>query len=461
MSRQLLARVVASFALLIGCGLVLISFYYKSDSWQFPLLLGIGSALIPAALFALLSDISFSEVLLRRVEQRVDEIAERQIISVDERVNSLSSELSHSLQTLSTSTAYLSQSKALGIVMAHPDRRTALEHFIPYLRGYVANRSLAERQVVIVASSIKGVIEKFPDLGQHFLEVIEEAQKSDCNLRILLTHPAYSRHRETQESRQRYDIAKEILHAINWLERRGVKNHQIKLYKGTPTTFMIATHEKMLLNFYPYQTEAFNCFCLEVQNTGADGSIFRSFYDNHFLKPWEGEIDERDHYIKTNSLTYSHEFFDGPTGDPATALEDMKGPYGDFFVIDDEGTFYIAINIRRLRHEVVYERLMDGTQHSIRIGNRLEVRLLVLGDRATANWTTIGTFEIDPEHREGFWESTIGNRTFRAISMIGLFDPGNANVFKHVSSHPELEGQPLPMLFKWLTPIEARSLTSS
>ena len=137
----------------------------------------------------------------------------------------------------------------------------------------------------------------------------------------------------------------------------------------------------------------------------------------------------------------------------------MKGPYGDFFVIDDEGTFYIAMNIRRLRHEVVYERLSDGTQHSIRIGNRLEVRLLVLGDRNSADWTTIGAVEIDPEHREGFWESTIGNRTFRAISMIGLFDPENENVFKHVSSHPQLEGKPLPMLFKWLTPIQIHTQT--
>lgn len=263
-SRQHLARVVAAFALLLGCFLVFISFYYKPDSWQFPLLLGIGSAVVPGALFALLSDISFSEVLLRRVEERVNEIADRQITSVDEKVNSLSTELARSLQSLSISTTYLSQSKALGIVMAYPDRRTALEHFLPYLRAYVTNKSLPDREVVLVASSVKGVIEKFPDLGQHFLQVIEEAQKSDCSLRILLTHPAYSRHRETQESRQRYDIAKEILHAINWLERRGVRNQQIKVYKGTPTTFMISTHEKMLLNFYPYQTEAFNCFCLLI-----------------------------------------------------------------------------------------------------------------------------------------------------------------------------------------------------
>lgn len=194
-----------------------------------------------------------------------------------------------------------------------------------------------------------------------------------------------------------------------------------------------------------------------MQNTGADGSIFRSFFDNHFLKPWLGEVDERDHYIKTNSLTYSHEFLEGPVGDPGKELEDMRGPYGDFFVIDDEGTFYIAINIRRLRHEVVYERLPDGTQHSIRIGGSLDVRLLELADEHTANWTTIGTIAIDPEHREGFWEATVSNRTFRAVSMIGLFDPQTENVFKHASTHPDLKGKPLPMLYKWLTPIQTHS----
>jgi len=454
MVREHIARVIAAFGLLIGGFLIFLAFYYPSASWQFPLLLGIGSALVPGALFALLSDISFSEVLLRRLERRISEIANEQITSIDQKVQSLSMDLARSLQTLSTSTAYLSQSKALGIVMAYPDRRAALERFLPYLRSYVANSGLTDRQLVIVASSIKGVIEKFPDLGEQFLQVIEQALRSDCNLRILLTHPAYSRHRETQESRQRYDIAKEILHAINWLERRGVHNQQIKLYKGTPTTFMISTHERMILNFYPYQTEAFNCFCLEVQNIGSDPSIFRSFYDNHFRKPWEGEIDERDHYIKTNSLSYTHEFLDGPVGDPAKVLDDMKGPYGDFFVIDDEGTFYIAVNLRRLRHEVVYERLPDGTQQSIRISGTLEIRLLVVADHNKAEWTRIGTIEIDPEHREGFWESTVGNRTFRAVSMIGLFDPLNENPFKHSSSHPDLQGKALPMLYKWLIPME-------
>lgn len=452
MQHRVITLMGSVIAILIGIFLIVVSFFFSPSSWQFPLCLGIGSALLPAGIFAILGDISFSTLLMGTVVRKVEDLADKQIETVDKRVEELAIQLDSSLDELSNSTGYLSQSNFLGIVMAYPDRRAALEKFLPYLSTYVANQSMPNRQLIIVGSSVKGVIEKYPDIGKMFTQVIETAIRCDCDIKILLTHPAYSRYRETQESRQKYDIAKEILHAISWLEGKGLSNEQIKVYKGTPTTFMIATDERMLLNFYPYQTEAFNCFCLEVQDTGADACIYRSFYDNHFHKPWTGEPKKRDHYLQTNSLSYMHEFLDGPVSDPTKILEDMEGPYGDFFVIDDEGTFYIAINIRGLKREIVYERLEDGSQRAISIGDRLEIKLLTLREGDCAGWKCIGSTNIDPDYRSSYWEATIREGTFKSLSMLGLFDPENENVFVHKSTHPLLKDQPLPMLYKWLIP---------
>lgn len=129
----------------------------------------------------------------------------------------------------------------------------------------------------------------------------------------------------------------------------------------------------------------------------------------------------------------------------------MEGPYGDFFVIDDEGTFYIAVNIRGLKREIVYERAQDGSQKSIKIGDRLDIRLLTLRDSADCSWETIGNIYIDPDHRNGFWEENVKGHTFKSLSMLGIFDPDNENVFFHTSTHPFLKDQRLPMLYKWLS----------
>ena len=130
MSRRFLILVIAIIVFLIGFFFILLSFFYDRGSWQFPLFLGLGCALLPAGLFAILSDVSFSDLLLNTIIQRVNSLADQQIESVDNRVIELSGKLDTSLETLSKSTSYLSQSKNLGIIMAYPDRRAALETFL-------------------------------------------------------------------------------------------------------------------------------------------------------------------------------------------------------------------------------------------------------------------------------------------------------------------------------------------
>ena len=448
MSRRVILLISSIVTIIIGIFLIVLSFYYDTNSWQFPLLLGFGIAFLPAGLFAILSDLSFSDLLLGIIIRRVNDLADRQIESVDHRVLELANKLDISLETLSNSSSYLSLSSVLGVNMLHEDRRHALEKFLPYLITYVANKSNPNRELIVVGSSLKGLIEKYPDIARLFFQVLSKGLEAECDIKVLLTHPGFAWNREIQESRQQYDIAKEIQHAINLLESKGLQSNQIKVYKGSPTVFMIASSERMLLNFYPYQTEAFNCFALEVQDTGSGTCIYRSFYDNHFSKPWIGEIEERDHFIRMNSLHYKHELFDGPIIESENIDDDLKKPSGDFFIIDDEGTFYFAINLKQIRRETVFKSSSDGILKNIRIGDMLEIKFLLYNEKGELFWDTIGQINIDSEYRSAYWQKIVQGYTFRSIIMIGLFDPQNENIFNFDSNHPNLRNQRIPMFYK-------------
>ncbi len=58
--------------------------------------------------------------------------------------------------------------------------------------------------------------------------------------------------------------------------------------------------------------------------------------------------------------------------------------------------------------------------------------------------------QFDDEHRSGYWETSIRKNTVGSLSMLGLFDPQNENVFKRDSHHHVPKGQPSPMLYRWL-----------
>ena len=100
--------------------------------------------------------------------------------------------------------------------------------------------------------------------------------------------------RENQEDRASGDISKEIMHAIAWLERHNVPKGNIKVYKGTPTCFMVASTEKMLINPYPYECEAYKCFCLEAINNNKPDSVYQKFFEHHYHRPWTGLALEKD-----------------------------------------------------------------------------------------------------------------------------------------------------------------------
>jgi hypothetical protein len=96
--------------------------------------------------------------------------------------------------------------------------------------------------------------------------------KDGYETKFLLTHPCFSALREDQEKRSQGQIRKEIQDTLRFLEKDCALDLAkcVRFYKGTPTCFMIVTSNAMLLNPYPYQTEAYKAFCLEVRRLERD-----------------------------------------------------------------------------------------------------------------------------------------------------------------------------------------------
>ena len=109
-----------------------------------------------------------------------------------------------------------------------------------------------------------------------------------CDLRIMMTDPGVADLRAKQERRDSGEIPQKVQMNLAYLKRIGVGRESVRFYPGTPTVFAIATTDRMLLNPYPYQTEAFRCFSVIVQKTlNPTADIFHQYSRYHFEEPWE------------------------------------------------------------------------------------------------------------------------------------------------------------------------------
>jgi len=118
-------------------------------------------------------------------------------------------------------------------------------------------------------------------------KMMQRVVQSGCDLRILMTRPDKADARAEQEHRRPGEIPEEIRGNLGYLKRTEVKRESLKWYPGTPTVFGIATSDRMLLNPYPYETEAFACFTIVVEKTiDADADIYHQYLEYHFEKPW-------------------------------------------------------------------------------------------------------------------------------------------------------------------------------
>jgi len=167
---------------------------------------------------------------------------------------------------ISKITGLFAVSQMVGIETAYENREIALlerdasgesaKSFLKHLKS--------EPKLIVVGSSLLGLRMYITKLAQY---LSERNDHPDYETKFLLTHPCFTSLREDQEKRGSGQIQKEVQDTLRFLEKEGglALQDSVRFYMGTPTCFMILTSNAMLLNPYPYQTEAYKAFCLEVR----------------------------------------------------------------------------------------------------------------------------------------------------------------------------------------------------
>lgn len=175
----------------------------------------------------------------------------------------------------------------LGLQFVYEDRGPALEKFREYLEEEIARARRKEAACIsLVGTSARGFL--VPALvGFHARELLEEAIKAKCELRLMLVHSVVASLREAPEHRKPGQIVRDILQSFGELRQINVPRECVRYYSTGPTAFALATSEWMLLNPYPTAHESQHLFTLVVQNTGSSRDIYQRYKKFHFDDLWE------------------------------------------------------------------------------------------------------------------------------------------------------------------------------
>jgi len=278
------------FLILGGIVMILVSFFIPLAYRE--LVRGIGLSLFPSGVVAMFvsqfashtTEILLNETLRKAVEDTVGVRLKESMGDIDTTVAKGLAKISNDTQRLSP---LLISSARLGLEDIHLTRAEGLVKFSSFIDGETQRAEHGEpAQVWIIASSMKGFLEiAVEDFDGR--TTIAKIVKSKCNLRILMTDPKIADARAHQEKRLEGQIPDEIRSHLSYLKHIGVQRESVKYYPGTPTVFGVATTDRMLLNPYPYQREAFRCFSLIVSKTlYPSRDIFDQYLESHFEEPW-------------------------------------------------------------------------------------------------------------------------------------------------------------------------------
>jgi hypothetical protein len=197
--------------------------------------------------------------------------------------------------------------ESLGLSYCHPSRKEAIDAFLGYANSQFKNKEMCKannenspclKHINIVSSSARGLI--------GYLD--REPSEAQCNWRsymhkhnkhfqILLTHPSYAHLRQPAEERGVGDIESEIIKTMVFLHCVcGMDNSSLRLYRGSPTVFLMEIGEHVLLNPYSYGKMAMDTLCLEFNTAPSqpDDSLVKKtgktyveeFAKKHFHEPW-------------------------------------------------------------------------------------------------------------------------------------------------------------------------------
>ena len=153
-----------------------------------------------------------------------------------------------------------------------------------------------KKDIVIVSASMKGLFEK-----HEFINVILNALKQGVRVDILLSHPEFLYTRNYQEHRSFGDLEAEFFYSLKIIlnsvhtDAAFSKNMRIRVYRGAPTMFMLATSEVMIISPYTHTYSAYEWPCFLISR---ESPLFEKYYSSHFMRAWDSslsvEIEEAD-----------------------------------------------------------------------------------------------------------------------------------------------------------------------
>lgn len=219
-----------------------------------------------------------------RSAEKIDRLSQRcRMVTTEPTINDLVTQV----DSLVRSSQTLMQMSQLGFVSVYGNRRDAIEnHFFNVLRE-------EPKEIDVVGSTIFGLKGHQEATFEKIIELLRTKHtQAGMKLRILLTHWEFIAYRQDQEKTEkniaRYVISKELKDAVDILKANGLIGC-VKFYRGSPTCFTIIadSQRQMLMNPYPYQSEAYNSWCIVVRE--ALGGIYSAFKKAHFDDPWEND----------------------------------------------------------------------------------------------------------------------------------------------------------------------------
>lgn len=283
-----ISELLILFLTVVGLLLIIGSFILPVCNAQ-DLIRGIGLSLFPAGIVAFLlsrfAAMTTEFLLTKVVEDTIEKKLKQHMVNIEGAVKIGLQNIDENMKDLSP--LFISSSK-LGLENVHLTRSLGLENFSWFLDAEVRKAENEEQSIMwFVSSSIKGFLE-VSNASFDGKSILERIAKTKCDLRILMTDPEFADFRAKQEERSKGDIPNEINMNLVNLKNIGIKREAIRFYPGTPTVFAIRTTDRMLLNPYPYQTEAFRCFTIIVHKTLSPPSdIYSQYLRYHFQEPWE------------------------------------------------------------------------------------------------------------------------------------------------------------------------------
>lgn len=142
-----------------------------------------------------------------------------------------------------------------------------------------------KRDIVIVSASMKGLFEK-----HHFIKEMLNALKRGVRIDILLSHPEFLYTRNYQEHRSFGDLEAEFFYSLKiilnavYADAPLRKNIRIRVYRGAPTMFMLATSEVMIISPYTHTYSAYEWPCFLISR---ESPLFEKYYSSHFMRAWD------------------------------------------------------------------------------------------------------------------------------------------------------------------------------